>query len=71
MPDPHDIPASALERLVDVVALPIGRWDAEARLVFCNPPYLMWSGRTRDELIGQTLAQLYGDEAWERARPAY
>jgi len=39
--------------------------------VFCNPPYLMWSGRMRDELIGQTLAQLYGDEAWQRARPAF
>jgi len=71
MPEPHDIPASALERLVDVVALPIGRWDADARLVFCNRPYLLWSGRTRDELTGQTLAQLYGDEAWERARPAF
>ena len=45
------------------------RWDREARLVFCNPPYLRWSGRTRDELFGHTLTELYGDEAWDRARP--
>ncbi len=69
---PRDDPsASTIERLVNVVALPIGRWDRDARLVFCNPPYLLWSGRARDELLGRTLADLYGDEAWERARPAF
>lgn len=69
---PRDDPsASTIERLVNVVALPIGRWDRDARLVFCNPPYQLWSGRARDELLGRTLADLYGDEAWERARPAF
>lgn len=69
---PRDDPsASTIERLVNVVALPIGRWDRDARLVFCNPPYLLWSGRARDELIGHTLAELYGDEAWDRARAAF
>ena len=29
---------STIERLVNVVALPIGRWDRESRLVFCNSP---------------------------------
>ena len=73
MPDPSrdDPTAGTIERLVNVVALPIGRWDREARLVFCNPPYLRWSGRTRDELFGHTLTELYGDEAWDRARPAF
>jgi len=71
-PPPRDDPsASTIERLVNVVALPIGRWDRDARLVFCNPPYQLWSGRARDELLGRTLADLYGDEAWERARPAF
>jgi diguanylate cyclase (GGDEF)-like protein/PAS domain S-box-containing protein len=69
---PRDDPsASTIERLVNVVALPIGRWDRDARLVFCNAPYLLWSGRARDELLGRTLAELYGEEAWERARPAF
>lgn len=62
---------TAIERLVDVVALPIGRWDREARLLFCNPPYLGWARRPREELIGRTLAELFGDAAWERARPAF
>ena len=69
-----ELPAAApgaIERLVDVVALPIGRWDREARLVFCNPPYLGWAARSREQLIGRTLAELFGAEAWERARPAF
>lgn len=66
-----DTSAPTIERLVNVVALPIGRWDRDARLVFCNPPYLLWSGRTRDDLLGRTLTELYGEDAWERARPAF
>ncbi|MFC5300815.1 diguanylate cyclase domain-containing protein [Azospira restricta] len=59
------------ERLANVVALPIGRWDAQARLVFCNTPYLAWAGRSQEELLGRTLAELYGDDAWAVARPAF
>ncbi len=66
-----DTSAPTIERLVNVVALPIGRWDRDARLVFCNPPYLLWSGRTRDDLLGRTLTELYGEDAWDRARPAF
>lgn len=60
-----------IERLADVVALPIGRWDESVRLVFCNSPYLQWSGRQRDQLIGNTLAELFGASAWASARPAF
>ncbi|HJV63393.1 MAG TPA: GGDEF domain-containing protein [Albitalea sp.] len=60
-----------IERLVDVIDLPIGRWDAQARLVFCNEPYLRWAERSRDELIGRTLVDIYGEDAWARAQPAF
>jgi diguanylate cyclase (GGDEF)-like protein/PAS domain S-box-containing protein len=60
-----------IERLVDVIDLPIGRWDAQARLVFCNEPYLGWAQRPREALIGRTLREIFGDEAWARAEPAF
>ncbi|MDP2367173.1 diguanylate cyclase domain-containing protein [Rhodoferax sp.] len=60
-----------IERLADVVVLPIGRWDANARLVFCNAPYLAWSGRPREQLIGGTLEEIYGAKAWAAAKPAF
>ena len=62
---------SDIERLVDAIHLPIGRWDRDARLVFCNDHYLIWAGRARDALLGRTLQDLYGAAAWERAGTAF
>jgi diguanylate cyclase (GGDEF)-like protein/PAS domain S-box-containing protein len=62
---------SPAERLVDAIALPIGRWDQDGRLLFCNEPYCRWAGRPRDELLGRTLPELYGDEAWAIARSRF
>ncbi|MEO6030416.1 MAG: diguanylate cyclase [Burkholderiaceae bacterium] len=60
-----------IERLVDAVGLPIGRWNREARLVFCNPSYLAWAARPSDALLGRSLQELYGEDAWLAARGAY
>jgi diguanylate cyclase (GGDEF)-like protein/PAS domain S-box-containing protein len=62
---------SHIERLVDVIDLPIGRWDRNNRMVFCNEPYLGWAERPREELIGKTLHEIYGDDARSRAEPAF
>lgn len=63
--------ASHIERLASVVALPIGRWDTDARLIFCNTPYLAWSGRSQEQLLGRTIEELYGADAWAAAAPAF
>ena len=76
---PDDPPARTLsadpaQRLVDAIALPIGRWgrsESEARLLFCNAPYARWAGRPSDELVGRTLSDLYGPAAWAAARGAF
>lgn len=76
---PDDTPIRALsanpvERLVDSIDLPIGRWARdgdEARLLFCNVPYLRWASRPREQLVGCTLSELYGPEAWAAARGAF
>ena len=60
-----------VERLVDAIHLPIGRWDHDARLVFCNDHYVMWAARAREELLGRSLRELYGDDAWAQAGPAF
>ena len=62
---------SHIERLVDVIDLPIGRWDTNNRLVFCNTPYLGWAEQPREQLIGRTLQEIYGNDAWARAEPAF
>lgn len=71
MQDSQNVQATHIERLADVIALPIGRWDKAARLVYCNAPYLAWSGRSREGLLGHTLEELYGPGAWAAAQPAF
>ena len=61
----------SIERLVDAIDLPIGRWDRQHRLTYCNEPYLGWAGRTREELLGRTLTEIYGEKAWAAARTAF
>jgi diguanylate cyclase (GGDEF)-like protein/PAS domain S-box-containing protein len=63
--------ASPASRLADSIALPIGRWDRNAQLLFCNAPYSRWAGRPQAELVGRTLEALYGAQAWAIASPSF
>jgi diguanylate cyclase (GGDEF)-like protein/PAS domain S-box-containing protein len=56
-----------IERLVASIDLPIGRWDRQARLVYCNDHYLSWAARPREALLGRSLQELFGDAAWDAA----
>jgi diguanylate cyclase (GGDEF)-like protein/PAS domain S-box-containing protein len=68
---PRALSADPAERLVDAIDLPIGRWDRDARLLFCNAPYVRWAGRPSAELVGRTLVDLYGASAWAAASNAF
>jgi diguanylate cyclase (GGDEF)-like protein/PAS domain S-box-containing protein len=67
-PVPADNPT---ERLVDAIDLPIGRWSQDARLIYCNRPYVRWAGRASDSLLGRTLEELYGPAAWAAAKDCF
>lgn len=57
-----------VERLVESIDLPIGRWDPLSHLTFCNARYAGRVGRRRDQLLGRTLSELFGTDAWEQAQ---
>jgi diguanylate cyclase (GGDEF)-like protein/PAS domain S-box-containing protein len=63
--DPH------FERWGDAIGLAVARWDRTGRLLACNSPYLAWARLPREQLVGRTLAELYGDAAWAVAAPAF
>jgi diguanylate cyclase (GGDEF)-like protein/PAS domain S-box-containing protein len=63
--------ATRVQRVLSAVDLPIGGWDREARLVFCNDPYTAWARRGRGQLLGSTLEQIFGPRAWEAAKDAF
>jgi diguanylate cyclase (GGDEF)-like protein/PAS domain S-box-containing protein len=70
----RSLSANPVDPLFGSIDLPIGRWardGEEARLLFCNEPYLRWASRSREQLVGCTLAKLYGPEAWAAAREAF
>ena len=71
MPNTAPLPGSTIERLFDAIDMPIGCWDAQHRLCPCNATYLRWAGQTHAQLLGRTLAELYGDDAWAAARDAF
>jgi diguanylate cyclase (GGDEF)-like protein/PAS domain S-box-containing protein len=60
-----------IERLVAAIDLPIGRWNRDAQLVYCNDHYLAWAGRPREQLLGRSLQTLFGDTAWAAAESAF
>ena len=71
MVDAADPRITHVERLIAAIDLPIGRWDRDTRLVFCNDHYLGWAGRAREQLLGRSLQELFGDTAWAAAAPAF
>ena len=71
MPNTAPLPGSTIERLFDAIDMPIGCWDAQHRLCACNATYLRWAGQSRAQLLGRTLAELYGNDAWAAARDAF
>ncbi|MBI5256294.1 MAG: diguanylate cyclase [Burkholderiales bacterium] len=73
-PVPPALPSEAgagIDRLADAIDLPIGRWDARHRLVYCNGPYVVWAQRPREALLGRSLAEIFGDTAWAAASNAF
>jgi diguanylate cyclase (GGDEF)-like protein/PAS domain S-box-containing protein len=60
-----------VRKLVESVMLPMARWDRDVRLVFCNSPYERWISRPRSEIIGKTLAELFGASAWTSAKLSF
>jgi diguanylate cyclase (GGDEF)-like protein/PAS domain S-box-containing protein len=62
---------SHIERLIAAIDLPIGRWDRDNRLVFCNDHYISWAARPREQLLGRSLEELFGATAWAAAASAF
>jgi diguanylate cyclase (GGDEF)-like protein/PAS domain S-box-containing protein len=60
-----------VRKLVESIMLPMARWDQTARLVYCNTPYERWIGRPRNEILGKTLAEIFGASAWAVSKTSF
>ncbi len=66
-----DVRSPHEEHLIDAIGLPIARWTADGRLVFCNEAYLRWADLPREALIGRTLRDIHGEAAWQAGETAF
>ena len=57
-----------LQILIDAVPALISYVDAERRYRFVNRSYEEWFGSSRDQLVGQHMSTLLGEQAYEDAR---
>jgi PAS domain S-box-containing protein len=58
-----------LELVSDAVPALISYVNKECRYVTCNEAYTTWFGLSRQEVIGRTMIEVVGEEAWENMAP--
>ncbi len=58
-----------LELISDAVPALISYVNNERRYVTCNEAYTTWFGVSREEVIGKTMAEVVGEEAWVNMAP--
>ena len=55
--------------MIDAVPAMITYLDTKERYLFCNQPYMDMLGRTDDQLLGRSLKEVLGAEAFETLKP--
>lgn len=58
-----------LQLVSNTVPALISYVDTDLRFLTCNDAYTKWFGLSKTEVIGKTIQEIVGDEAWERISP--
>ena len=58
-----------LQLVSNTVPALISYVDTNLRFVTCNDAYTKWFGLSKHDVIGKTIAEVVGDEAWGRIHP--
>jgi PAS domain S-box-containing protein len=58
-----------LEMISNAVPALISYVNKERRYVTCNEAYTTWFGLSRDEVVGKTMKEVVGEEAWAAMAP--
>jgi diguanylate cyclase (GGDEF)-like protein/PAS domain S-box-containing protein len=60
-----------LHNVLDAVSLPIARWSEGCVLEDCNAHFEQYASQPRSQMVGKTVAQLFGDEVYEQINPYF
>ena len=58
-----------LEMISNTVPALISYVDRDLRYRTCNEAYLKWFGVSREDVIGKSVREILGEEAWSAVRP--
>ena len=58
-----------LAMITSVTPAMLNQLDAQERFIFANPSYLELVGLSQDQLLGKTIREVLGDEAYAQIRP--
>lgn len=68
--DPDTLtPETRVRRIADAMPALISYVEPDYRYRFANKAYSDWFGRENSEVVGRTMAEVLGDEAFEKLRP--
>ena len=62
-------PSEDMRRFMGAINLPMVAWDTQCRLAYCNAAYEAMRGVPAAEMLGCTLLDLFGEEAWRLGEP--
>src|SRR5690242_14087409 len=73
-PLPDNLPAEmftgpGLLTLADLLPVMTAYYDTEARVQFINKLFADWLGLPRSEIVGRTMAEVIGEQAWLDRKP--
>ncbi len=61
--------ASVLNTIVDEIPSSVAIWDLQLRYRLVNKAFERWRGRSREHVIGKTVAEVAGQEEFELSKP--
>jgi PAS domain S-box-containing protein len=60
-----------LQLVADTMDAPVTRCSRDYRYLWVNKPYAQWLGRSPEELLGQPIAEIIGQKAFEHLKPHF
>jgi PAS domain S-box-containing protein len=57
--------------VTDTMSAPVSRCSRDLRYVWVSKPYADWIGRQPDEIVGQPISDVIGEEAFARLSPRF
>jgi diguanylate cyclase (GGDEF)-like protein/PAS domain S-box-containing protein len=60
-----------LRSILESIELPIARVSTKYEFTYCNPQFAAYAGKANGEIVGRTIAAVFGDDVFQSVVPNY